>query len=100
MSEMKEENKIDVAKAVLPNVGLPTLTAPQLEAALTEWDRRWREEPEKFMNDSQHLSELTAQTYGTVACRYLLSILAGASADLCRAHDEVEERVKEVNLGS
>lgn len=100
MSEMKEENKIDVTKAVLPNVGLPTLTAPQLEAALTELDRRWREEPEKFMNDSEHLSKLTAQTYGTVACRYLLSILAGASADLSRAHDELEGLVKEADGGA
>lgn len=42
--------------------------------ALTEWDRRWRETPEKFMTESERLAG-DAESYGEAAGRYLVSIL-------------------------
>lgn len=47
-----------------------------LAAAFTEWDRRYREEPERFMSDVQHLVNETAETYGEQCAPYLISILA------------------------
>lgn len=50
-------------------------TLEELAAAFTEWDRRYREEPEKFMNDVQHLLIETPRTYGALCAPYFVSIL-------------------------
>jgi hypothetical protein len=42
--------------------------------ALTEWDRRWRENPAGFETEAEHLAG-DAETYGEAAGRYLASIL-------------------------
>lgn len=52
------------------------LTEEQAAAAFTEWDRRYREEPERFMSEAQHLLKETPQTYGQVCAPYFLKILA------------------------
>jgi len=44
------------------------VTQTELAAAFTEWDRRYKENPEKFTNS-------TAKTYGEECAIYLLSIL-------------------------
>lgn len=55
---------------------LPCLvTTKSLAAALTEWDRRYREEPDRFMSEAQHLLKETPETYGAAAGPYLMSIL-------------------------
>lgn len=51
------------------------VTTQSLAAALTEWDRRWREEPDRFMSEAQHLLKETPETYGEIAAPYLMSIL-------------------------
>jgi len=51
-------------------------TADQLAAAFTEWDRRYREEPERFMSEAQHLLKETPETYGEACAPYLIQILA------------------------
>lgn len=53
-----------------------TITEQQLAAAFTEWDRRYREEPERFMNEAQHLLKETAETYGQACAPYLIKILS------------------------
>lgn len=50
-------------------------TLAQLAAAFTEWDRRYREEPERFMSEAQHLLKETPETYGEAAAPYLMAIL-------------------------
>ena len=50
-------------------------TLDQLAAAFTEWDRRYREEPERFMSEAQHLLKETPETYGEAAAPYLMAIL-------------------------
>jgi hypothetical protein len=51
------------------------VTVSTLTAALSEWDRRWREEPDRFMSEAQHLLKETPETYGEAAGPYLMSIL-------------------------
>jgi hypothetical protein len=46
-----------------------------LAAALTEWDRRYREEPDRFASELL-LHSGTPETYGDRAAPYLVSILA------------------------
>ena len=54
-----------------------TATTERIQAAFTEWDRRWREEPERFESEAVHLLKGTPETYGEAAAPYFLSILAG-----------------------
>jgi hypothetical protein len=52
------------------------VTEATLAAAFTEWDRRYREEPERFMSEATRLLKQTPETYGEAAAPYLLMILA------------------------
>lgn len=45
-------------------------TIEQLAAAFTEWDRRYRENPEEFMSQAVHLLKCDAKTYGDAAAPY------------------------------
>lgn len=44
--------------------------------AFTEWDRRYRENPEWFESEAVHLLKGTPETYGDAAAPYFLAILA------------------------
>lgn len=50
-------------------------TIEQIAAAFTEWDRRYREEPERFMSEAEHLLRHTPQTYGEACAPYFAEIL-------------------------
>lgn len=52
------------------------VTEATLAAAFTEWDRRYREEPERFQSEAVRLLRGTPETYGEAAAPYLLMILA------------------------
>lgn len=43
--------------------------------AFTEWDRRYREEPERFMSEAQHLLKETPETYGEACAPYFIKLL-------------------------
>jgi len=47
----------------------------EIEAAFTEWDRRYREEPERFESEAAHLLKGTPETYGEAAAPYFVKIL-------------------------
>lgn len=53
----------------------------QLADAFTEWERRYREEPERFMSEAAKLLKETPETYGDACAPYLLSILAEQAED-------------------
>lgn len=53
-----------------------TVTEATLATAFTEWDRRYREEPERFQREATRLLKSDADTYGKECAPYLLSILA------------------------
>lgn len=63
-----------MAKTATVNVTVIPVTQEQLAAALTEWDRRWREEPDRFLSEAEVLAQ-DPETYGDEAAPYLLSIL-------------------------
>jgi len=51
------------------------VTVEDLKSALTEWDRRYREEPDRFQSEAARLLKETPETYGDAAGPYLMSIL-------------------------
>lgn len=53
------------------------VTEAQLAAAFTEWDRRYREEPDRFQSEAAHLLKSTPESYGEACAPYLLALLAG-----------------------
>ena len=57
------------------NVAVGVVTEADLAAAFTEWDRRYREEPERFQNEAALLLRGTPETYGEACAPYLLAIL-------------------------
>lgn len=60
-----------------------TTTKADIQAAFTEWDRRYREDPEKFLNEAARLLNPSENeyTYGEAALPYFLSILETVSGD-------------------
>lgn len=51
------------------------MTDQEIEQAFTEWDRRYREEPERFVSEAVHLLKGTPESYGASATPYFLKIL-------------------------
>lgn len=45
------------------------------EIAFAEWDRRYREDPENFMSEVEHLLQNTATTYGVLCSAYFIELL-------------------------
>jgi hypothetical protein len=54
-----------------------TVTETALAAAFTEWDRRYREEPERFEHEATRLLTKTPEQYGDACAPYLLALLNG-----------------------
>lgn len=50
-------------------------TKKEIIKAFTEWDRRYREEPERFVSEAVHLLKSTPENYGEAAMPYFLQIL-------------------------
>ncbi len=50
-------------------------TLPELAAAFTEWERRYREEPERFQSEATKLLRETPESYGEACAPYLAAIL-------------------------
>jgi hypothetical protein len=54
-----------------------SVTEEQLAAAFTEWERRYREEPERFQSEGEKLLRDTPETYGQACAPYLIALLNG-----------------------
>ena len=52
-----------------------TYTAEDFVAAFTEWDRRYREEPERFESEAARVLKGTPESYGQACAPYFCSIL-------------------------
>jgi hypothetical protein len=50
-------------------------TEEELAAAFTEWERRYREEPERFMSEATKLLRETPESYGEACAPYLIAII-------------------------
>lgn len=46
----------------------------EMERVFTEWDRRYREDPDSFMNDVEHLLGHTPETYGEACAAYFAAL--------------------------
>ncbi len=55
---------------------MTSVTEKTLAKAFTEWDRRYREEPERFESEARRLLYSDPESYGGRCAPYLLSILA------------------------
>ncbi|HVA59453.1 MAG TPA: hypothetical protein VNG13_02820 [Mycobacteriales bacterium] len=44
-------------------------------AAFTEWERRFREEPDRFYSEATKLLKETPESYGAACAPYFLAIL-------------------------
>lgn len=53
------------------------VTEQELAWAFTEWERRYREEPERFQAEARRLLTETPETYGEACAPYLLALLRG-----------------------
>jgi hypothetical protein len=62
----------------MPGVVAIAVTTDNLSRAFAEWERRYREEPERFASDAERLG-MTPENYGDAATRYLVEILGEAS---------------------
>lgn len=51
------------------------LTVGQIQAAFTEWDRRYREAPDEFVNEAYRLLFEDEYDYGAEATPYFLSVV-------------------------
>jgi hypothetical protein len=52
-----------------------TATEEELATAFTEWDRRYREEPDRFESEAHRLLKSTPETYGQACAPYLIALL-------------------------
>lgn len=55
-------------------------TPEQIAATFTEWERRYREEPERFMSEATKLLRETPESYGEACSPYFLKILGEIQA--------------------
>ena len=51
-------------------------TLPELAEAFTEWERRYREDPDRFYSEGHKLLKETPRSYGEACAPYLAAILA------------------------
>ena len=64
----------EIAPPPAPTEAIHSFTKPTLAAALTEWWRMVREEPEKYMSNMELLSCETEEL-GEIGAAYLLKII-------------------------
>lgn len=55
--------------------GVVTTNEKALAAAFTEWDRRFREEPERFQSEATRVLRETPESYGEACAPYLIALL-------------------------
>ena len=58
-----------------PPVSREQARAAIFKKAFTEWDRRYREEPERFVSEAQRLLKEPPETYGDEAAPYFMALL-------------------------
>lgn len=55
--------------------GRPAVSMLELQKVFTEWDRRYREEPERFQSEAVHLLKGTPETYGEACAPYFMKLI-------------------------
>ena len=63
------------------------MTEREIAAAFTEWDRRYRVDPEAFQSEAARLLKGTPQSYGDHCAPYFLQIISELRAASSAAPD-------------
>jgi hypothetical protein len=50
------------------------ITIKELREVFTEWDKRYRENPEEYMSEAVHLLKETPETYGDSVTPYFIKL--------------------------
>lgn len=75
---MSQDGKTGVVcRDLTRSLKLYRFTEAELAAAFTEWDRRYREEPERFEAEAVRLLKGTPESYGERCAPYLIGLLTG-----------------------
>jgi hypothetical protein len=76
---MKKKSKLAKSKTSATDASKILFCCSQaaLADAFTEWDRRYREEPERFESEAVRLLKGTPRSYGEACAPYLLALLFG-----------------------
>ena len=56
-------------------LGRVAVSILELKKAFTEWDRRYREDPDRFMSEAHHLLKETPETYGDLCAPYFMKLI-------------------------
>ena len=59
----------------IPLISHVGIAVKDFEKAFTEWDIRYRTNPEEFMNEVEHLLKETPYTYGKACALYFTELL-------------------------
>lgn len=54
-------------------------TKKEITAVFTEWERRYREEPDRFWSEARKLLKETPKSYGDACAPYFLEIMEDLS---------------------
>jgi len=66
-----------------------TASQGELAAAFTEWDRRFREEPERFTSEAVRLLQQTPETYGEACAPYFVYLLSELNGEQASAAESM-----------
>jgi hypothetical protein len=64
--------------------------------AFTEWERRYREDPERFQSEATKLLKETPKSYGAACAPYFLKIVAEISERKVRKRSAKARRNKRI----
>ncbi len=64
--------------------GRCAVSMTEVQQAFTEWDRRYREEPERFESEAAHLLKGNPETYGEACAPYFMEIINQVKTGNCQ----------------
>lgn len=65
MAQLEDKDRLEIVET----------TVGAMADAFTEWDRRYRESPELFMSEVEHLLGNTPESYGEACAAFLRGLL-------------------------
>jgi hypothetical protein len=82
MKNRKTQKKAPAMATVSRSAKKQVIVATQdaIARAFTEWDRRYRKNPEEFMSQVRHLLKETPRTYGEACAPYFVQLLGELQA--------------------
>lgn len=76
---------------VIRNVPMVSVSQIDCAKAFTEWERRYREEPERFQSEATKLLRETPETYGDACAPYFFAIVAEIQEKTWRVEPQIKK---------